>query len=188
MVVNVTERTCEWNAINWRKSNHIVRNLRQRIFRAAQEGDLKKVRSLQRLLMRSYSNTVTSVRRVTQINQGKNTAGMDKLVIKTPEARGIFVDILRKFIPWKPYPTLRVYIPKPNGKERPLGIPTIVDRCLQAIVKNALEPYWESKFEGISYGFRPGRCPHDAIGKIYTIALSTQEKEMGGRCRHQGLL
>lgn len=101
--------------------------------------------------MRCYSNTVTSVRKVTQTNKAKNTAGVDKLVVKTPEARGLLVEILRKFIPWKPYPTLRVYIPKPNGKERPLGIPSIIDRCLQAIVKNALggrlEKYSQPCFE-----------------------------------------
>ena len=110
-IVSVTERTCDWNSVNWRKANRIVKNLRQRIFKATQEGNLKRVRSLQRLLMRCYSNTVTAVRRVTQTNRGKNTAGVDKLLVKTPAARGILVEILQKFIPWKPYPTRRVYIP-----------------------------------------------------------------------------
>lgn len=176
-IVSVTQRTCDWNTINWRKANRMVRNLRQRIFRATQPGQLKKVRRLQRLLMRSYSNTVTSVRRVTQTNTGKNTPGVDKLVVKTPEAKGLLVEILQKFIPSKPFPTRRVYIPKSNGKQRPLGIPIIIDRCLQAIVKNALEPFWESLFEGASYGFRPGRCPHDAIQKIYSIARPNQKKK-----------
>jgi RNA-directed DNA polymerase len=175
--VNVTERTCDWNTVNWRKANRQVRNLRQRIFRATQLGLLKKVRGLQRLLMRCYSNILISVRKVTQANSGKNTPGVDKLVVKTPKARGLLVDILSKFIPWKPYPTRRVYIPKPNGKQRPLGIPSIIDRCLQAIVKNALEPFWEAKFEGISYGFRPGRSAHDAIGKIFQIACPHKTKK-----------
>lgn len=139
--VSVTERTTEWNSANWRKANKVVRNLRRRIFKATQDGNLRKVRSLQRLLMRSYSNILVSVRRVTQTNSGKHTPGVDKLVVKTPAARGVLVDILAKFIPWKPLPARRVNIPKPNGKMRPQGIPSIIDRCLQAIVKNALEPF-----------------------------------------------
>lgn len=174
---NVTERTTKWNCVNWRKANKVVRRLRQRIFKATRSGNLKLVRNLQRLLMRSYSNILISVRKVTQINQGKNTPGVDKLLVKTPKARGILVDILIKFIPWKPYPTRRVYIPKANGKKRPLGIPSIIDRCLQAIVKNALEPYWEYLFEGSSYGFRPGRSTHDAIGKIYHLACPHRSKK-----------
>lgn len=87
------------------------------------------------------------------------------------------MDALIKFIPWKPLPALRVYIPKPNGKKRPLSIPSTIDRCLQAIVKNALEPAWEAKFEGISYGFRPGRSTHDAIEKIFLIARPNNKKK-----------
>lgn len=175
--VNVTERTTEWNSANWRKANKVVRNLRRRIFKATQDGNLRSVRGLQRLLMRSYSNILVSVRRVTQTNSGKHTPGVDKLVVKTPAARGVLVDTLAKFIPWKPLPARRVNIPKPNGKMRPLGIPSIIDRCLQAIVKNALEPFWEAKFEGTSYGFRPGRSAHDAVGKIYTVACPNRKKK-----------
>ena len=126
---NVTQRTTQWNCVNWRKANKVVRRLRQRIFKATRSGKLKLVRNLQRLLMRCYSNILISVRKVTQINQGKNTPGVDKLLVKTPKARGILVDILTKFIPWKPYPTRRVYIPKANGKKRPLGIPTVYSYC-----------------------------------------------------------
>jgi RNA-directed DNA polymerase len=168
---NVTKRQTDWNSVNWRKANRIVRNLRQRIFRASAEGDLKKVRSLQKLMLRSYSNILVSVRRVTQVNKGKNTPGIDKVLVKTPTARGKLVDKLSCFTPWKAKPVRRIYIPKSNGKKRPLGIPTIMDRCHQAIVKNALEPYWEARFEGTSYGFRPGRSTHDAIERIYVTAL-----------------
>jgi RNA-directed DNA polymerase len=169
--VNVTERRTDWNSVNWRKASRIVRNLRQRIFRASTEGNLKKVRSLQKLMLRSYSNILMSVRRVTQVNKGKNTPGVDKMLVKTPTARGRLVEELTRSSPWKAEPVRRIYIPKANGKkQRPLGIPTIRNRCLQAVVKNALEPYWEAKFEGTSYGFRPGRSTHDAIARVYTVA------------------
>lgn len=175
--VNGAEKPCIWQNVNWRKTNAIVRNLRQRIFRASKAGDLKKVASLQKLMLRSRSNVLTSVRRVTQTNGGKNTAGVDKVIIKTPSARGKLVDELSTFQPWKAKPAKRVYIPKSDGKQRPLGIPVVKDRCLQAMVKNALEPFWEAKFESISYGFRPGRGCHDAIGKTYLLARPNKLKK-----------
>jgi len=176
---NGTETQTDWNAINWRKANRTVRNLRQRIFRATQEGNLKKVRSLQKLMVKSYSNRLVSVRRVTQINAGKYTPGVDKLIIKTPAARGKLGEYLAHYSPWKAKPARRVYIPKANHKLRPLGIPVVIDRCLQAMVKNALEPAWEAKFEGTSYGFRPGRSCHDAIEKIYVLARPNKTKKWG---------
>src|SRR5258708_10695129 len=101
---NGTEKQTDWNAINWRKANRTVRNLRHRIFRAAQEGNLKKVRSLQKLMLKSYSNRLVSVRRAAQINAGKHTPGVDKLVIKTPAARGRMVRTLRPYTLWKAKP------------------------------------------------------------------------------------
>ncbi len=156
-LANGPTRQTDWQGVNWRAANRSVRNLRQRIFRASQAGDLKRVRSLQKLMLRSYANTLVSVRRVTQVNRGRNTPGVDKLVVKTPEARGRLVDHLTTFRPWTAKPARRVYIPKANAKLRPLSIPSVIDRCLQARVKNALEPQWEAIFEGSSYGFRPGR-------------------------------
>jgi RNA-directed DNA polymerase len=174
---NGTEKQTDWNTVNWRKANRAVRTLRQRIFRAAHEGNLKKVRSLQKLMLKSYSNRLMSVRRVAQINAGKHTPGVDKLVLKTPIARAKMVDTLANYTLWKAKPVRRVYIPKANNKRRPLGIPVMIDRCLQAMVKNALEPAWEAKFEGSSYGFRPGRSCHDAIGKIYLLARPNKTKK-----------
>src|SRR5947208_10403663 len=148
-MVNVTTRPpTDWNSVDWRKANRVVKNLRQRIFRASLQGDLKKVRSLQKLMLRSYSNTLLGVRRVTQVNEGRNTPGVDKLIVKTPERRAWLVDYLMTFQPWKVKPNRRVYIPKASGKLRPLGIPSIVDRAIQARVKNALEPFWDARFEG----------------------------------------
>jgi len=176
-LANGPERRTDWNAVNWRHAQQIVRNLRQRIFRATQAGEWKKVRSLQKLMLRCRSNILMSVRRTTQTNAGRNTPGVDRIVVKTPQARGEMVDKLSTAQPWRSKPVRRVYIPKSNGKLRPLGIPTVMVRCLQAMVKNALEPEWEAKFEGISYGFRPGRGCHDAIGKIYLLARPNKRKK-----------
>ena len=172
----------DWNAIDWRKVQRSVSNLRRRIFRASKEGDHRKVRSLQKLVLRlrSFANALLSVRRVTQINAGRNTPGVDMLVVKTSKARSELVDQMRSYQPWKARPARRVYIPKGpkgGGKKRPLSIPTIHDRAMQAIVKNALEPYWEVRFEPASYGFRPGRGCHDAIAKIFSIARPNKRKK-----------
>lgn len=117
------------NTVNWRHAHRQVRNLRRRIFRATQQGDWRKVHSLQKLMLRSYSNRLLAVRRVTQVNQGKRTPGVDKVLVKTPTARGKLVDELATFQPWRTEPTKRVYIPKASGKLRPLGIPMCRSHC-----------------------------------------------------------
>jgi RNA-directed DNA polymerase len=159
----------DWQAIDWKHVYRTVKNLRQRIFRASRTGDLTRVRSLQRLMLKSRANACDSVRRVTQVNHGKSTPGIDHRVVTTPEERGVLCHQLSTLGLHKVHPVRRVYIPKRNG-QRPLGIPTIADRCVQAMVKNALEPFWEAGFEGISYGFRPGRGCHDAIEKVFGLA------------------
>ena len=167
------QNTVGWEDINWRQVERYVFKLQKRIYAASRRGDVKKVRKLQRTLMRSWSNKVIAVRRVTQDNRGKKTAGVDGVKSLSPEARMKLIGQLK--ITDKSEPTRRVWIPKNPGKDefRPLGIPTIHDRARQALVKNALEPEWEAKFEPNSYGFRPGRSCHDAIRQI---KLSIQNK------------
>ncbi|MEG4390783.1 group II intron reverse transcriptase/maturase, partial [Microcoleus sp. N9_A2] len=154
-----------WKAINWRQAERYVFKLQKRIFAASRCGDVKKVRKLQKTLMRSWSNRILSVRRVTQDNQGKKTAGVDGFKSLSPAAR---LELARELkLTGKSKPTRRVWIPKPGSNEkRPLGIPVMYDRALQAVVKSALEPEWEAIFEPNSYGFRPGRSCHDAIRQI----------------------
>lgn len=173
---NELQEHINWHAIKWQKAYRMLKNLRGRIFRAAKEGHLKKVHSLQKLMLRSYANMVTSIRRVTQLNKGKSTPGVDNITVSSARGRAMLFDSLKKIKTWKAKPARRIYIRKANGKQRPLGIPVIKDRCLQAMVLNALEPEWESRFEGSSYGFRPGRGCHDAIARIFTLANSRGAK------------
>ncbi len=154
-----------WKAIDWRTAERYVFKLQKRIYAASRRGEVKLVRKLQKTLMRSWYNKVLSVRRVTQDNTGKKTAGVDGIKSLSPAARLELAGQLK--LTGKSRPTRRVWIPKPGREERrPLGIPTMYDRALQAVVKAALEPEWEAVFEPNSYGFRPGRSCHDAIKHI----------------------
>ena len=166
MTVNGPEGVLEWDAIDWHACERNARRLRQRIFKAVREQDWPKARNLQRLMLRSRSNTLVSVRQVTQRNAGRKTAGIDGEVALTAPARmDMAVRVHRTIRSWRPRAVRRVYIPKAGNraKLRPLGIPVIADRCHQGRVRNALEPEWEARFEPRSYGFRPGRSCQDAI-------------------------
>jgi RNA-directed DNA polymerase len=144
----------DWDAVDWRQVEADVGRLRQRIFAASKAGDLKKVRNLQKLMLRSRANALVSVRRVTEINAGRRTAGVDGKVVVGSQAKAEWVDwLLNRCRSWTAKPVRRVYVPKANGKRRPLGIPVIGDRVLQALVLSALEPEWEARFEPKSYGF-----------------------------------
>ncbi len=159
-----------WEHADWRGHEERVRRLRGRIFKAVQEGDWPLARNLQKLMLRSWSNTLVSVRQATQRNAGRRTAGIDGLVALTSQARAeMAVRVHASIGSHRPSPVRRVYIPKASDKAkmRPLGIPVLSDRCHQARVRNALEPEWEARFEPRSYGFRPGRGCHDAIESLF---------------------
>ncbi len=168
-----------WRQVDWRRAEADVRRLRQRIFTASKAGDLQRVRRLQKLMLRSRANTLVSVRRVTERNAGRLTAGVDGEVVLTPEAKMQLVDRVQHGAePFKAAPVRRVYIPKRGSstKRRPLGIPVILDRCHQARVVNALEPEWEARFDRRSFGFRPGRGCHDAIQAVFEVVKGKSPK------------
>lgn len=160
-----------WSAINWRQVEANVHRLQVRIVKAIQQGRWGKVKSLQRLLTRSFSGRSLSVKRVTE-NRGKRTPGVDGLVWSTPEAKVKAVHTLRTR-GYHPQPLRRVYIPKSNGKMRPLGIPTMLDRAMQALYLLGLEPIAETTGDPNSYGFRRLRSTADAIEQCFK-ALSSR--------------
>jgi len=159
----------KWHAILWKNVNRTVRQLQTRIVKAMQAGKWHKVRSLQRLLVRSMSGKALAVRRVTE-NQGKRTAGIDGVTWNTPVQKEQGMQRLG-VKPYQAEPLRRIYIPKSNGKRRPLGIPTMQDRAEQALHLLALAPVAETVGDSHSYGFRTLRTTQDAIAQCFN-ALS----------------
>ena len=156
-----------WHTINWQAVNQEVRRLQVRIVKAEQQGKWGKVQALQHLLTHSFSGKALAVKRVTE-NQGKRTPGVDGEIWKTPERKAEAVETLTQR-GYHPRPLRRIYIPKSNGSKRPLSIPTMKDRAMQALYLLVLDPIAEIRADPNSYGFRKERSTADAIDQCHTV-------------------
>src|SRR6266566_576829 len=156
-----------WHDIDWKAVDHNVRRLQVRIVKATQAGRWGKVKALQHLLAHSFSGKALAVRRVTE-NEGSQTAGVDQVIWNTPKQKAEAVATLKQR-GYRPQPLRRVYIPKRNGKQRPLGIPCMKDRAMQALYLLALDPVAETTADHGSYGFRRERSTADAIAQCFNL-------------------
>ncbi len=167
-----TSHDQDWHQINWYTVQRNVRRLQVRIVKARQDGRHGKVKALQHLLTHSFSGKALAVRRVTE-NQGKRTPGVDGVTWDTPEQKATAIHALRQR-GYQPQPLRRTYIPKASGTLRPLGIPTMKDRAMQALYLLAVNPVAETTADHSSYGFRPGRCTADALVYLHTVLSNAQ--------------
>ncbi len=158
----------EWRSINWKEVERYVDRMQGKIFLATMNRECKKLKNLQKLARKSLYFHLFALRQITIVNQGKYTPGIDGEICISIKDRYNLLLKFRNFNPetYKPKPIRRVNIPKPNGGIRPLGIPTIFDRCVQMLYKLMLEPEFECRFHANSFGFRPGRCAQDAVELI----------------------
>src|SRR5258708_7635725 len=168
-----TDKPLDWHQINWRQAERTVRRLQIRIAQATQAGKWNKVKALQRLLTHSLSGKTLAVRRVTE-KTGKRTPGVDGETWKTPEQKMTAIKQLSQR-EYQPQPLRRIYIPKRNGARRPLSIPTMHDRAMQALYLLALDPVAETTADLNSYGFRTARSAADAI-EACSIALCRKDR------------
>ena len=155
-----------WKEIDWPTAEKNISRLQQRIYKASLNKETRKLHRLQRRLLINEEARAISIKRVTELNRGRKTPGVDRKIIVNNNEK---IELLKNLtLDGKAKPIRRTYVPKPGKNEkRPLGIPSIEDRAKQMLVKLALEPEWEAKFEPNSYGFRPGRSCHDTIQAIY---------------------
>ncbi|MFV4845632.1 group II intron reverse transcriptase/maturase [Edwardsiella tarda] len=160
-----SDHPLSWHTIDWYRVTRQVRGLQVRIAKATKERRWRKVKALQRMLTRSFAAKALAVKRVTE-NRGKKTPGVDRELWSTPEAKWRAIGRLTR-TGYRPKPLRRVYIPKANGKRRPLGIPTMLDRAMQALYLLALEPVSETTADRNSYGFRSMRSTADAIEQCF---------------------
>ncbi|EGJ33811.1 MULTISPECIES: reverse transcriptase domain-containing protein [Moorena] len=164
-----------WKGQKWKKLRQNLFRLQKRVFKAVRDGDLKKARSLQKLIMKSRAAQLLAVRQVTQLNKGKKTAGVDGKSSLNYRQRWELVETLNDFASdWKHSRLREIPIPKKNGKVRVLKIPTIADRAWQCLAKYALEPAHEATFSAYSYGFRPGRSAQDSQKMLFLNLCSTK--------------
>lgn len=170
---------CQWNSIDWPKAYKTVRKLRGRIYKATKRGDAKTARRLQKLMLHSSEGRRLAVRKISQIAANKKTLGGDQLLVHTAAERGRLVDQLEAISlnGWSPAPARAVSASK-GGRPEGLPIRLVLDQCLQQLVKSALEPEWEAKFERSSYGFRPGRSRHDAIARMFNNLAPARGKKL----------
>src|SRR5918996_4065874 len=169
-----------WIEKPWKKFEIVVFRLQKRIYKASQEGNFRKVKKLQRLLLKSRSAKFLAVRQVTQLNAGKKTPGIDGIAsLNDVERIQLVKKLQRKSQSWNHKEVRRIFIPKKMGEKRPLGIPTIADRAWEALIKFTLEPSTEAIFHAKSYGFRPGRSAWDAAQDIFNSTKSSATKFSG---------
>ncbi len=175
-IVRTNQRVqIDWRLVDWTKVKHQVESLQQKIFRETQKSDFKKVKQFQKLLTRTLFARLWAVRLVTELNDGRNTPGADGRLYTTTMQKVELVESL-KLKNIKPEPVKVSWIPKPDGSKRRLGIPTIRDRALQALVLLALDPEWEAKFEPHSFGFRPGRNAIDVVHHISCTLMHQKDR------------